>query len=84
MVDDLAAWTEPWEVHHDLGYLVVDVDRAGYDRLLEAGFRLEIDAQLTAQLNRPNVPLPGQVTGIPGYLCYRTVEDRRRRFLGEN
>ncbi len=75
MVNDLAAWTEPWEVHHDLGYLVVDVNRAGYERLLAAGFRLEIDVQLTAQLNRLNVRLPGQVNGIPGYPCYRTVEE---------
>ncbi|MCP4539524.1 MAG: DUF11 domain-containing protein [Chloroflexi bacterium] len=75
MVNDLATWTEPWEVHHDLGYLVVDVNRAGYDRLLAAGFWIEIDEQLTDQLNQPNVRLPNQITGIPGYLCYRTVEE---------
>ncbi len=75
MVNDLAAWTEPWEVHHDQGYLVVEVNRAGYERLLAAGFRLEIDEQLTSQLNQPNVRLPDQVTGIPGYPCYRTVEE---------
>ena len=75
MVNDLAAWTEPWEVHHDQGYLVVDVTRAEYDLLLEAGFRLEIDERLTAKLNQPNVRLPGQTTGIPGYPCYRTVEE---------
>ena len=75
MVNTLAAWTEPWEVHHDQGYLVVDVTRAEYDLLLEAGFRLEIDERLTAKLNQPNQRLPGQITGIPGYPCYRTVEE---------
>jgi hypothetical protein len=74
-VNEMAAWLEPWEVHHDEGYLVVAVDAAQYQRLLEIGFRLEVDAELTAQLNRPNVPLPGQVEGIPGYPCYRTVEE---------
>ncbi len=75
IVRDLAAWIEPWEIHPDRGYLVVDVDRAGYERLLAAGFRLEVDQRLTADLNRPNVRLPDQVTGIPGYPCYRTVEE---------
>jgi carboxypeptidase T len=75
MVNDLAAWLEPWEVHHDEGYLVVAVDRAGYERLLEAGFRLEIDVGKTEELNQPHPMLPGQVSGIPGYPCYRTVEE---------
>ena len=75
MVNDLAAWREPWEVHHDQGYLVVDVTRVEYDQLLEAGFRLEIDDELTAQLSRPRALLPGQTSGIPGFPCYRTVEE---------
>jgi carboxypeptidase T len=75
MVNDLAAWLEPWEVHHDDGYLVVALDRAEYDRMLEAGFHLEIDQRLTDELNRPRVMLPGQTSGIPGFPCYRTVEE---------
>jgi carboxypeptidase T len=75
MVNDLAAWLEPWEVHHDDGYLVVAVDRAAYDRMLEAGFHLEIDPRLTDELNRPHVMLPGQTSGIPGFACYRSVEE---------
>lgn len=75
MVDDLAAWLEPWEVHHDQGYLVVAVDRTQYDRMLEAGFRLEIDLRLTDELNQPHAMVPGQESGIPGFPCYRTVEE---------
>ena len=75
MLDALAAWTEPWEVNRAEGYAVVDVDRAGYQWLLDAGFRIEVDARLTEQLNRINEPLPGQIEGIPGYPCYRTVEE---------
>ncbi|MDY7076245.1 MAG: M14 family zinc carboxypeptidase [Chloroflexota bacterium] len=75
MVNDLAAWREPWQVHHDRGYLVVDVNQTEYDLLLDAGFRLEIDEKLTAQLNQPRVQSPGQTSGIPGYPCYRTVEE---------
>jgi len=75
MVDELAAWLEPWEVHHDQGYLVVAVDRAAYNRMQAAGFRLEIDQRLTDELLAPRQMLPGQVSGIPGYPCYRTVEE---------
>jgi hypothetical protein len=75
MVDDLAAWLEPWEVHHDEGYLVVGVTQAEYDLMLAAGFRLETDERRTSELNRPAEMLPGQASGIPGYPCYRTVEE---------
>jgi hypothetical protein len=75
MVNDLARWLEPWEVHHDEGYLIAMVDGDGYQRMLAAGFRLEIDPGLTYELNRLRVSLPGQVSGIPGYPCYRTVEE---------
>jgi carboxypeptidase T len=75
MVDELAAWLEPWEVHHDKGYLVVAVTGDQYARLLAAGFSLEVDVQLTAELNQPREALPGQVNAIPGYPCYRTVEE---------
>ena len=75
MLNILAARMEPWEVHPDLNYVVVVVDRAGYEWLQAQGFRLEVDEERTARLNQPNYPLPGQVKGIPGYPCYRTVEE---------
>jgi carboxypeptidase T len=75
MVNDLAAWREPWEVHHDQGYVVLDVTEGEYRRLLDSGFRLEIDERLTAQLNQPPVSRPGQITAIPGFPCYQTVEE---------
>lgn len=75
MVADLATWTEPWEVREAAGYVVVEVTPAEYQWLLDAGFRVELDEQKTLELNQPLVNLPGQVTGIPGYACYRTVEE---------
>ncbi len=75
MVYDLARWLEPWEVNYEMGYLVVDVTPDEYQRLQAMGFRLEIDRELSAQINQPNLLLPNQVSGIPGYLCYRTVEE---------
>jgi carboxypeptidase T len=75
MVDEMTGWTEPWEVNRQEGYVVVGVDRDGYRRLLDAGFRLEVDVALTEELTRPRQALPGQVAGIPGYPCYRTLEE---------
>lgn len=74
-VRDLAAWLEPWEVVPDQQYLVVGVTRAEYERLLLAGFHLEVDPILTAELHRPRLALPDQKSGIPGFPCYRTVEE---------
>ena len=76
-VDRLAAEIEPWEVHADADprYVIVDVDREGWQRLLDLGFTPVVDEALTGRYTRPRVPLPGQVEGIPGFPCYRTVEE---------
>ncbi len=75
MLDYLAGFTEPWEVNQKEGYAVIEVTAVQYQTLLAEGYRLELEPQLTADLHRPNVYLPGQITGIPGYPCYRTVEE---------
>jgi len=75
MLDELARWTEPWEVDAEQRFAVVEVNAEGYKRLLAAGFRVEIDHKLTEKLNEPLEMLPGQEGGIPGYPCYRTVEE---------
>ena len=74
-VDAIASWTEPWEVHHDLGYLVVGVNPDGFVRLATEGYDLEIDEKLTERYCTPPEAVPDQVDGIPGYPCYRTVEE---------
>ena len=48
---------------------------AEYSSLLAQGFRIQIDPVLSAMLNQPLVRQPGQVEGIPGFPCYRTVEE---------
>lgn len=75
LVEDLVNWKEPWEVNIEEGYVVVDATVDEYDRLKEIGFRLEIDIGLTSEYNKPRGLLPGQIDGIPGYPCYRTVEE---------
>lgn len=71
----LAAWREPWEVNYEEGFLVLDATVAEEERMRAAGFRLEVDLALTRSLGRPPKVETAQTSGIPGYACYRTVEE---------
>ena len=74
-LNQLAARYDIWEVDHESGYLlaylspkeILDIDRAGW--------RVEVDKDLNSMLHQPRPLLPNQVSGIPGYPCYRTVEE---------
>ncbi len=71
----LAGEKGPWEVHHDKGYAVFEVHgQAEIDELRNIGYRVEIDHELTAQISAP-APDDIGLAGIPGYTCYRTVEE---------
>ncbi len=61
-------------------YFLVAVDAAGLKRLEKLGFRTVVDASETANFARLSVPLDQQaepvgIESIPGYTCYRTVEE---------
>ena len=64
-----------WAYHPEKGILEAAVDAEGEQALRDLGFRYEIDAELTDKYNRPLQALDGQTEGIPGYPCYRTVEE---------
>lgn len=64
-----------WAVHPDQGYVDALLWPDQYLSLLAQGYRIEIDRVRTAQVNRLGQTLPGQTGGIPGYPCYRTVEE---------
>jgi len=74
-VSEIAAHFDIWDVNKKAGYLVIDLTPAEYEILRQEGYHLEIDRALTDEINRPRTSLPGQVNGIPGYACYRTVEE---------
>lgn len=74
-IERIIVGREPWEVDLDNGYLVMEATWAEIERLEADGFIVEIDAKLTTELNRAATRLPGQTSGIPGYTCYRTVEE---------
>jgi hypothetical protein len=66
-LDRVAGKLDIWEVHYDLGYAVVAVTPERYRWLEEQGYLMEIDEARTKKLNGP--------LSIPGYPCYRTVEE---------
>lgn len=71
-INALSQRTEPWEVHHDQGYAMIEVaDRAEYLRLIADGFKVSIDSDLTEIVRQPLRSL----RSVPGYGCYRTVEE---------
>ncbi len=61
--------------NHDEGYVIARLRPSEYQELLETGYRLEIDEAQTAQANRVLSHSRAQFGGIPGYPCYRTVEE---------
>ena len=74
-VEAFARHAEPWEVDHKKGWMVVGVDSTTYQLLIDLGFEIEIDEARTAEICRPRERTPGQTEGIPGFGCYRTVEE---------
>ncbi|MEA3337412.1 MAG: M14 family zinc carboxypeptidase [Chloroflexota bacterium] len=56
-------------------YVLVGVDRFDHAVLQSLGWRVELDIKETAAFNRRPPVHPEQLSGIPGYPCYRTVEE---------
>ena len=72
---ELTSWLDIWEVHRDVGYLIAGVTPKEYVRLTQSGYSVKIDLEKSEEFNRPHTSLPEQTSGIPGYPCYRTVEE---------
>ncbi|MEE9342329.1 MAG: M14 family zinc carboxypeptidase [Gammaproteobacteria bacterium] len=72
---------EPLESDKSKNYIVVEVGEVEHQRLLDLGLTVEIDQPYTELINQPAVA-PSQsrasalaANTIPGFPCYRTVED---------
>lgn len=74
-LNQLATSLDIWEVNHDLDYLVALLPSERYQGLIQAGYKVEIDIHKTSQLHKQKQTIPNQSSGIPGYPCYRTVEE---------
>jgi len=74
-VEFLDRWVDIWDFDPERGILEAAVDEEGFKVLGDFGFHFEIDGAKTEKYNRPFVRLKNQTEGIPGYPCYRTVEE---------
>ncbi len=75
----LASDLDIWEVHHKdragHGFVVALIPRTMLATLQRAEFKIEIDPIKTALLAWRPVVSADQHAGIPGFPCYRTVEE---------
>ena len=71
----LAGNLDIWEVYHKDGFLVASLRLDQYGDLLQRGYRIEIDEEKTGQFRLPTQSFPDQLHAIPGYPCYRSVEE---------
>lgn len=71
----IAIWTEPLEADYEKGYLVLQVSPEDYRLLNETGLRVESDSTLKEQTTDAQREVPPEAETIPGFLCYRTVEE---------
>jgi len=80
--DALARQLDAQETSTGGGFVTAVVNDAQYQALLAQGRRVEVDTAQTALLNRAVPHLPGQTGGIPGFPCYRTVEETYQSMQG--
>ena len=71
----LDEFIDVWGFDPNKGIVDAAVTAEGEQVLRDFGFRYEVDEKLTEKYNRPFVRLKNQTEGIPGYPCYRTVEE---------
>jgi len=72
---ELSAELDVWEVHPQQGYLLAALTPPQAAALWERGYTIQAAPAQTARLNHPPMEAPYQTSGIPGYPCYRTVEE---------
>jgi carboxypeptidase T len=74
-LDHLAQFLDIWSVDETSHTLVAQLTPLQQSMLLAEGRQVIVDVELTAGLRRLHQALEGQTSGIPGYPCYRTVEE---------
>jgi carboxypeptidase T len=64
-----------WEVDRDHYYVTLQVSHEEYMALEAMGYRIEVDHVLSRKYSDAAMGVPDVGGGIPGYACYRTVEE---------
>ncbi|MCJ7694715.1 MAG: hypothetical protein MUO40_04735 [Anaerolineaceae bacterium] len=71
----LSSKYDTWEVAAEKNTVKLMLTKSEFDQLSSMGYILSLDSTNTDLVNTPLESLPGQRAGIPGYACYRTVEE---------
>lgn len=75
-IRELASWRTPWTVDREGGFAVVEADGPeDVEILRKMGFRVQIDTEKTDRYFHRRKALAETPGTIPGYPCYRTVEE---------
>ncbi len=61
--------------NHENKYVLAILDAADLVSLAALGFHVAVDSAQTASLTEPRAVDPDQADAIPGFACYRTVEE---------
>ncbi len=72
---ELRQETEIWAFVPPEGFAIVRLSQGRMNELKLAGLRVELNHERTLALHRPHEYLEGQSNAIPGFPCYRTVEE---------
>lgn len=71
----VASRNAPWQLAPEEGWVMLELaNRFEYQRLLNEGFKIAIDPELSRVLVEP-----AALRSIPGFACYRTVEETADR-----
>jgi carboxypeptidase T len=66
----------PWKVDRQKKQLIIEINNTSEWQMMERdGFRLVVDKALTHETFAARPKIAGQTQGIPGFTCYRTVEE---------
>ncbi len=74
----LASGVDVWAYLPRMGHLIALLSGRDYAALQHEGYSLAVDVERTDQLRRPQLHLKALGEGIPGFPCYRTVEETYR------
>ena len=74
-LDRLAQFLDIWSVDEASHTVVAQLTALQQNALEAEGRQVIVDPGLTAALGHPHQALEGQSSGIPGFPCYRTVEE---------
>lgn len=74
-LEELIAHLDVWEIDRQQGVMIALITDINYDTLKNQGVNLTIDQVQTEKINLPQYSKPDQASGIPGFECYRTVDE---------